>query len=185
MKDKKEWRKKILAVRDQVKGAKVKEAAVHQRLNGIIADCKSSKIYCYLSYGAELDLRPLMEEFPELAWYVPKVEGERMDFYSYKLGDEVQINRWGIEEPVGGEKSTPVTDDIVLVPCVGVDTFGTRLGYGGGYYDKYFSELPDVTLIAPIYSCQYMDELPSEDHDLKVDAVVSEDFFRLFGKESI
>ena len=91
-----------------------------------------------------------MEEFPELLAYVPKVEGERMDFYSYKLGDEVQINRWGIEEPVGGEKSTPVTGCIVLVPVL-VSTplvpgsamvVGTTINISVSYL---------MTLIAPIY----------------------------------
>ncbi len=82
-------------------------------------------------------------------------------------------NRWGIMEPVN-KQSFPLDQlDAVIVPALGVDTNGTRLGYGKGYYDEFLAQC-DCPFICPTYSECLLDNLPALPHDIPVDIIVTE-----------
>jgi 5-formyltetrahydrofolate cyclo-ligase len=77
----------------------------------------------------------------------------------------------------------PKTDpDIVLVPLLGFDRLGTRLGYGGGYYDRSFAGATSrARLVGLAFAAQEFDLLPRDEHDIALDAVVTETGLRQFG----
>lgn len=81
---------------------------------------------------------------------VPKVVGSNMEHYYFAPHTHLQKNRWGLAEPVG---QTPLTDrdiratDRVLVPLLVADKKGHRIGYGGGYYDRFLQSYPDLITI--------------------------------------
>jgi len=106
----------------------------------------SKRIACYLAQEGEIDVWPIMQR----AWetnkkiYLPAIhplKERKMDFYEYEANDPLIEDRWHIQEPEKNSEKLihPWTLDLVLMPLVGFDETGHRLGRGGGYYDKTFA----------------------------------------------
>ena len=109
--------------------------------------------------------------------YMPKVEGKEMEFYRVFNLEELRVSSLGIREPIdiSDLKYDYKPGDLVILPGVAFDDNGHRLGYGGGYYDRYLSDKPELVKVGICYGLQLMDELPFEEHDIAVDYVISED----------
>ena len=91
--------------------------------------------------------------------------------------DDLIHGAYGIREPHDTEEArVDITDiDAVILPGVGFDRRGGRLGYGGGYYDRFLPQLrPEVVKIAVAYELQILPEVPLEPHDTKLNALVTE-----------
>lgn len=108
-------------------------------------------------------------------------KGRRLSFAPWKSGDDVQPNRYGIPEPVAaGELLEPGQLDLVLVPLLGFDRRGHRLGYGGGYYDRSFAFLkgqrrPTEPLLVGIgYAFQELPGLEPADWDIALDFIATD-----------
>ena len=99
-----------------------------------------------------------------------------MDFYLWKEGDSLRQNIYGISEPVIEEKEAKDPDDstIVLVPCVGLDIKGNRLGTGAGYYDRFFNRFPSLCKVGVVFSKQFVKEIPAEEKDVRVNYIITE-----------
>lgn len=107
--------------------------------------------------------------------------GKLLRFAPWQSGDAVQPNRYGIPEPVEpGELLEPFQLDLVLVPLLGFDRRGNRLGHGGGYYDRSFAFLNDQVrpteplLVGIAYAFQELPEVDEEDWDVPLDFVATE-----------
>jgi len=87
-------------------------------------------------------------------------------------------NKFNILEPVSGNEVLPMEHDMIIVPTVGVDKNGFRVGYGGGYYDRLLKPILDKKnrplIIGLVYDFQLIDDLINEEHDIKLDVVVTE-----------
>ena len=87
-------------------------------------------------------------------------------------------NNYDIFEPSDGEEIHPIDHEIIIIPTVGVDKNGYRLGYGGGYYDRFLESVIQSNnrplLVGLIYDFQFIDDSINEAHDLKLDIVFSE-----------
>lgn len=131
-------------------------------------------IYLYLSYNHEVDtlhlLKLLWEDGKRVA--VPKVSGKDMQFWEICSFEECAPGTYGILEP---EKSgEPVTEPgLMLLPGLAFDKKGGRLGYGGGFYDRYLSVHDGIVTVALAYECQMVEAVPAEKHDRKVDYVLT------------
>ena len=90
--------------------------------------------------------------------------------------DDLTAGAYGIPEPKADTELVPAEEiDIVILPCVGCDRQCRRIGHGAGYYDKYLTTVrKDCFTMALCYEEALADELPSEEHDVPVDAVVTE-----------
>lgn len=111
--------------------------------------------------------------------YLPiLIDDKKLQFASYQLGDVLQLNRYKILEPTSSSLFPVQKLDLVLVPLVGFDQEGNRLGRGGGYYDCTFSFLRDKQckplLLGLGYEQQKIDPLPKNDLDVKLDGVLTE-----------
>lgn len=133
---------------------------------------QASAIYGYLSYNQEVRTEPILRraqaDGKRIA--VPKVFGEEMRFLWLEDWSQIAEGYCGIPEPVEGE----IADDptaLVLMPGLAFDPQGHRLGYGGGFYDRFLAKEPHPTL-ALCYGFQLLDFLETEPHDLPVDAVL-------------
>ena len=82
-------------------------------------------------------------------------------------------NRWGILEPNGGQPFPTDEIDVVLVPALGLDRSGHRVGFGKGYYDRFLAEV-DALTICPMYAACIVERINSESHDVSVDVTVTE-----------
>ena len=107
--------------------------------------------------------------------------GRQLRFAPWKPGDAVEANRYGIPEPVlPGELFEPFQLDLVLVPLLGFDRRGNRLGHGGGYYDRGFAFLNEQVrpteplLVGIAYAFQELPEVDEQDWDVPLDFVATE-----------
>ena len=85
---------------------------------------------------------------------------------------KLETGNFDIPEP---KESCPIqeTHDVILVPCIGLDNNGNRIGYGHGFYDKYLTK-NESTKIALTYSKQIVKSIPNSEHDVKMDWIVTE-----------
>ena len=103
---------------------------------------------------------------------VPRIEGEEMEFYDISEG--VQKGAFGIMEPVATTPIEPSEIDVMIVPGVAFTPRGARCGRGKGFYDKYLSRRGfRAYTIGVCYPCQVVNELPTEEHDKRLDCVIS------------
>ena len=134
----------------------------------------AKSIYGYLPYNQEVRTTPMLEQAlrdgKRVA--VPKVYGEEMKFLY--LDDLTQVSKGyaGIPEPI---EDGPVADDetaLVLMPGLAFDPQGHRVGYGGGFYDKFLAKEPGHPTVALCYEFQVFDALEVDDYDIPVDLVI-------------
>lgn len=134
----------------------------------------ASTIYGYLPYNQEVRTIPMLQraldEGKRVA--VPKVYGEEMRFIY--LEDLTQVSRGyaGIPEPIA---DAPVAEDqraLVLMPGLAFDPQGHRIGYGGGFYDRFLAQEPHHPTLALCYEFQMQAHLDTEEFDIPVDTVL-------------
>ena len=142
------------------------------RLFALSAFQTASVLFCYASFGSEFPTNAIIEEAKRLGKRVayPKICGVNLHFY---VETPTQQGRFGIMEPKGETEVVPTAKDFLLVPALAYTEEGNRLGYGGGYYDRYLSSLEKRPFCCGIgYSCQKAEELPLEPHDQPLDQVI-------------
>ena len=101
----------------------------------------------------------------------------QMDFFKWSRKKPLKINKYGILEPLSNKICFP---DILLVPLVGYDCKLNRLGYGGGFYDRYISKIEKYKKIIKIglaFSFQKIKKIPINSHDKRLDFIVTEKEF--------
>lgn len=139
------------------------------------AEYKNAKtIYGYLPYNQEVRtaqmLAHALADGKQVA--VPKVYGDEMKFILLSDLSQVAKGYAGIPEPVA---DGPVAEDptaLVLMPGLAFDPEGHRLGYGGGFYDKFLAAEPDHPTLALCYDFQMLPHLDTESYDIPVDRVL-------------
>lgn len=104
---------------------------------------------------------------------VSKSRGQRDDFYLVEQKEDLQPGAYGILEPTGEYKADGY-DGLLIMPGVAFDEECHRIGYGGGFYDKYLKTHPDLHTIAVAFELQMYRELPFEEHDIKPEKVITE-----------
>ena len=120
---------------------------------------------------------PLVEKFEKLNYSItlPKIGvNSEMNFFQWSTKDPLSINKFGIPEPISNKIKFP---DILLVPLLAFDKNFNRIGYGGGFYDRYINKLKKIKKIITIgvaYSFQKIKKIPVEKYDIKLDFVVTE-----------
>lgn len=140
---------------------------------------KSKKIFTYISFGSEVDTIKLIKySFSNnKEVYVPKINKQIKDMIALKIHNfnNMSVDKWGIIEPKSVDKANIGTDfDLIIMPGIAFDKQGNRIGYGGGYYDKYISKLNNASnLLALAYDFQIIQDIESESHDIKVDFILT------------
>ena len=131
-------------------------------------------IYGYLPYNQEVRTVPILEralqDGKQVA--VPKVYGDTMRFICMTDLSKTEKSEMGIPEPVADE---PVAEDktaLVLMPGLAFTQKGDRMGYGGGFYDRFLAQEPNHPTVALCYDFQILPSLPTEEYDIPVDTVL-------------
>ena len=174
--DKKELRRSI---RERKRAMTEEEIVMRsEKLGVLFAQSEAYKnaktIYGYLPYNQEVRTVPMLEQAlkdgKKVA--VPKVYGDEMKFLYLDDLSKVSKGYAGIPEPIADE---PVADDetaLVLMPGLAFDPAGHRIGYGGGFYDKFLAAEPNHPTLALCYEFQMLPQLDTEEHDIPVDTVL-------------
>ena len=174
--DKKELRAQIRAL----KRAMTEEQIVSksEQLGELFAESELYKnaktIYGYLPYNQEVRTVAMLEQAirdgKKVA--VPKCYGDTMNFIYMDDLSKVESGYAGIPEPIADD---PVADDktaLVLMPGMAFTKNGDRMGYGGGFYDKFLAAEPEHPTLALCYDFQMVESLPTEEYDIPVDCVL-------------
>lgn len=182
--EKKELRKKIIGRRDRLTAdqIKAKSELIARNLYSLPAYKKAAAVMFFITFGSEVDTRPMVEETikrGKLA-LAPKAQPETRELIPSQVLDwehDLKPGYYNIPEP--GDESLrphdPEVIDLLIVPGVAFDRRGNRLGYGGGYYDRFFSLLkPDTPLVALAFELQILPEIPVDEWDRRVDCVITE-----------
>ncbi|MDB9504979.1 5-formyltetrahydrofolate cyclo-ligase [Spirulina major CS-329] len=133
-------------------------------------------ILAYQSIRQEPDLTPL---FSTLAkdWGLPRCVGKTLQWHRWRWGEPLVQGQYGIGEPDPAlPRVEPSQVDLILVPCVACDRAGYRLGYGGGYYDRFCADpqWQGITAIGLLFESAYVDTLPHDPWDVPLSGVCTE-----------
>ena len=135
---------------------------------------KAKTIYGYMPYNQEVRTVAMLERALQDGKRVaiPKCYGDEMRFIFIDDLSKVEKGYANIPEPIADE---PIADDetaLVLMPGLAFDPQGHRIGYGGGFYDKFLAKEPNHPTLALCYDFQMQDHLETEEFDIPVDAVL-------------
>ena len=174
---KKEIRHKIIRLRKEMDPLAWQEATkeITEKIIRHPRFLEETDIYCYVNYNGEVGTELLMEEAWKLGKHVwlPKVEGSEMEFYLVESRQELEPGAYGILEPAGEQKADG-KEGLMIMPGVAFDTNRNRVGYGGGYYDRYLESHPQLHTLALAFDMQVLFEVPSEKQDIKPQLLVTE-----------
>ncbi len=177
--NKNEIRFEIIQKRDAIDPAEAERYSqiIAERIMSLPEYESAGDVFLYASFRSEVATRELFLQTVEKKGhvYLPKVMSRtRMIFVRVTSVDEVKKGFRGIFEPVGTE-DTDVVPSVIVVPMVAFDKKGTRLGYGGGFYDRTLPLYKGKSfLCGAAFSCQYQADIPCDETDIRMDAVITE-----------
>ena len=179
MDNKKELRKVFSHLRAEVKDKVSKDMDITERLLEEEKIIEADTILLYASFGSEVDTYLLIDKLIEMGKNValPKCDSERsMTFHIIGSVADLHEGMYRIPEPDSALPQPVITEKTVcIIPGLAFTEEGGRLGYGGGYYDAFILEYPDIYTIALAYEELIVDQLPLMKHDLTVDVIVTEE----------
>ena len=139
----------------------------------------------YCAIDSELSPQPLFQRLEPAGakLSLPCIGGRKTDlvFRRWRLGDPLIPGRWGILEPA--QAAMAVTPSLMIVPLLAFDKSGSRLGYGGGYYDRAIAQLRaagTVVTVGLAFDQQEVDAVPILDYDQPLDWVITQSGLRKF-----
>ena len=174
--DKKELRRQI---REQKRAMTEEEIVARSEALGKLFRAsqlyqQAKTIYGYLPYNQEVRTVPMLEQAildgKQVA--VPKVIGDDMVFIYLTDMNQVEKGYAGIPEPIANEPIATDETALVLMPGLAFDPQGHRIGYGGGFYDRFLENEPNHPTLALCYEFQMLEHLETEAHDIPVDLVL-------------
>jgi 5-formyltetrahydrofolate cyclo-ligase len=175
--NKSQIRKKILKIRKQ---KKIKKFIFNFDL--VLNILKKKKVTGriiggYYPYNYEIDILQILKKFEQKKFTItlPKIKkNSQMDFFQCSTNDPLAINKFGIPEPISGMVKYP---DVLLVPLVAFDKNFNRIGYGGGFYDRYIKKIrkrKKVLTIGFAYSFQKIKKIPTNNYDIRLDFIITD-----------
>jgi len=173
-------RKKILYIRKKknITNIKFSFLKIFQEIEKKVSPNKI--VGGYYPVNFEIDILEILDNLEkkigmQLSLPVIKKNNE-MDFYNWSTKNLLKLNKYGIPEP---EKIKKVFPDIIFVPIVAFDNRLYRIGYGGGYYDRYIQKISKKKKIFKIgiaHSCQKINKVPTNKYDKKLDIIITEKY---------
>lgn len=172
MNDKKTIRAQLLAKRAAItsKRREVLDEALCRRISGHLSFKKADALLLYLPVRGEPDLTPLLyiALARNIPVYLPRCEQDGMRFLAYLGRDKLPPDRFGIPAPPADAPEARITEKtLCILPGLAADKEGTRLGYGGGFYDRFLPHFKGKILFA-LYSDMICDTLPREEGDFTI-----------------
>ena len=169
-------RKKILKLR---KSKNLENNHINfEKLIKVIRNQKNIKIVGgYFPFNKEIDDLKILQALEKKKYLItfPKIKkNNQMDFFEWSFTQPLIINKYGIPEPITNNTRYP---DLLLVPLVAYDKKFNRIGYGGGYYDRYLKKISKrkkIITIGLAYSFQKVINIPINDYDIKLDYIITD-----------
>lgn len=179
-----EWKKsqraRMRAIRSEQVNRDVKENLMIENALSLLEKIRKSKgagaklnCFVYLSYSTEAATDALIERLREKGdgVYCPRLDGKEMQAVSY--GEDFTLSARGIREPLGEEYLGEI--EVAITPLLAVDKQGNRLGYGGGYYDRFFKRHKETVRVGYCFQAQVIRKVLVTDGDEPLDYIVTEE----------
>ena len=150
-----------------------KNKIIVKKLEHIINKSDSKNILLYIPLGIEVDVKPLLNYLRKRKKivYVPFMCGESFKIVKYRL--PLHKKRFGIKEP-NNSFLKPNKIDLAIIPVVGIDKLGKRIGFGKGMYDRFFDKLgyKPIMVFTQLILCK-SGQILSLDHDIQADYIIT------------
>jgi 5-formyltetrahydrofolate cyclo-ligase len=175
-------RRRVLEARDALDPAEraVRSAMITARCLELPEMATAVAVMAFWSFGSEVDTGPLLERLHELGTRLalPRIVDGDLEPRSWEPGDSTTTTSFGAREPADGNEVSPTEIDVVITPGVVFDRSGRRVGYGGGFYDRFLHRTRDDCIrVGVAFDVQVLpdgDVLPGGTFDLCVDAIVTD-----------
>jgi len=183
-KQKSSLRERILALRraQSSRDIEKKSGDIRRKLFTFVPFCQAETILFYLAIKDEVQTEKMIEESLQKGKRVaaPLIDWQRKKILPSEIKDltkDIEISVFKIPQPKNNLYSpfSPVNIDIVIVPGVVFDRKGNRLGFGGGFYDRFLGKLSNRTkLVGLAFELQLVDNVSSQSYDIAVDYLITE-----------
>lgn len=137
------------------------------RTNKIYKSAQNVMLYYPLT--EEIDLRELLKD--DKTFYLPKVDGQKLLVCPYDCSDKLEKSCLNINEPCSDPVKSSILD-LIIVPALAVDKQNYRLGYGGGFYDRFLAQNQDVPTLTVIPKQLVLFEIPIDKYDVKINNII-------------
>ena len=140
---------------------------------------KTSDVCIYMDIRKEVGTWQIIRE----AWrlgkrvWLPRTEGQRMEFFLTESKDRLTVGAYGIQEP-SGDRMYQGDSGLMIMPGVAFDEERHRIGFGGGYYDRYLERHPELFTMAIAFEDQVLPKIPADEHDIRPMLLVTQDRIR-------
>ena len=174
---KKQFRSNAIKARDAVTDRGRKSEIIAQKLRDTEVYKNARVVLCYASYKSEVETDRIISNARKDGKKValPRVEGDRMEFYYIDSMKDTVVSYMGIREPSDNcSKVTDIEAALVVVPGTSFDINLKRNGNGGGFYDRYLSEHSEAVAVGIAFKEQVYEEIPHEEYDVKMDLIVTD-----------
>lgn len=177
METKTQIRNRILSLRNMLTAPDREEKSrkIYEKVVSHPLFLLSDEIYCYVDFRSEVQTRLIFER----AWALgkktaaPRVLGTEMEFFYFNSFSELKKGNMGILEPSAAEHACG-KNVLMVMPGAAFDPMKNRIGYGGGYYDKYISRHETYKKCAIAFSLQITEPIPNEEFDKKPEVIFTE-----------
>ena len=138
---------------------------------------KIKTIGAYYPINFEIDCLKILKKIEKIGYKIclPVTKKKfEMDFFKWSYEDPLNIGNIGVPEPYKTKKMYP---DLIIVPLVAFDKYKYRLGYGGGYYDRYIQKIKnkkEIVTVGLAFSFQKVNRLPKNNYDKKLDFILTD-----------
>jgi 5-formyltetrahydrofolate cyclo-ligase len=176
---KRDVRRRVLAARDALSDDERETAAtmVAGRVLELPELATTTTVMAFASFGSELSTQPLIEALyrRDITVALPRIVDGELQPRSFRPGDETTLAWFGAHEPAGGAVIDPRDLDAVITPAVAFDRRCARVGYGGGYYDRFLTRVRDDAMRVGVATDVQVvdDDLPAAEFDLRVHVIVT------------
>ncbi len=185
---KKALRARMRAVRSELVNRDAKQNLIVGNTLSLLDEiCKSNgagtrrSCFVYLSYSTEAATDALIERLLEKGYtvYCPRINGQEIQAVPY--GEDFTLSAFGIREPTGEQYLGEI--DVAITPLLAVDKQGNRLGYGSGYYDRFFKKHMETARVGYCFAAQVIRQVPATDADEPLDYIVTEENYITTNKD--
>jgi len=156
----------------------LKSQQIREHLSTWLQQHSIDGLFVFCATKHEPDLRPLFFPLTNSIVVAPKISSKtlEMDFYEIKK-NKYKKNKYNIDEPIIGKQTKPIyptKQTLICIPSLAIDGRGFRLGYGGGYYDRYLARFPEVIKMGVAFDIAVSKELiPHGKHDIPMQCLIT------------
>lgn len=178
---KEKLRAKLLNRRKEIPADEFGEASavIIQQLKELAEFKEAETIHCYVSMNGRREvnthgfIRDMLSAGKRVVVPVTNFKKGILNHVALESIDDLESNKWGVLEPGNGKQIAPEALDLVVIPMVGGDELGNRIGYGKGFYDRFLKEV-SCSKIGLIFERNIVEQIPVEDFDIPLDKIITE-----------